>query len=363
MVACAAMTAGGVTGCQNAGGSSRRNAERAAAPDPEIDVLRSAGYRIDWRTHAFVGRGQRPLFLEPMGDVLAFQETGSVLSIVEAQTGRVRWSNELANPLTLFVKPLRDGRVIHSSSETELFSLAVDTGNLVGRESFEKVITTTPIPYGDLMIYGTSIGEVMAHVKGVGVKLWGFRTSGAIERPGVRIGDAVGFVAQSGDTVLLNASDGGLLGRVRLFGGVRTDPVTDGTLMFVASLDQSLYAISDDGQIVWRIRTAAPLTSQPSVVGGVLYCHLPDRGMCAIDPATGKINWTNEKVRGTVLCTRGQNVIAWDGRALSIVEPGTGDVIASGNLGDASILSTDGTTDPTIYITDAKGRIAKYLPR
>lgn len=349
-----------LTGCE---GTPART--KSTVPlDPQADAFTQLGYKLDWRGYAFVDQGQKPRFMEPMGDVLAFQETGSTLSILEASNGGVRWSNQLAGALTLFTKPMRDGRFVYASAETELFTLAVDTGTLVGREGFERVITTRPVQDGDLFIYGTSVGEVMAHVRGVGVKLWGFRTTGAIERPPVRIGSLIGVVAQSGDTVILEASTGSLLGRVRLFGGVATDPVTDGNMMIVACMDQSLYGIDPNGaRIAWRIRTSAPLRVQPSVVGGVLYCELPERGLCAIEPATGAVKWESKSLSGTVVCSRGVNVIAWDGKSASLVEPSTGDVLSSVDLPEVAILSADGTTDPVIYVTDAKGKIGKYLPR
>lgn len=348
------------TGCETT--SSRTKS--AVPQDPQADAFGQLGYKLDWRGFAFVDRGQKPRFLEPMGDVLAFQESGSTLSILEASNGGVRWASQLAGPLTLFTTPTREGRFIHASAETELFTLALDTGTLIGRESFERVITTRPVQDGDLLIYGTSVGEVMAHVRGVGVKLWGFRTSGAIDRAPVRIGSAVGVVAQSGDTVILDASSGSLLGRVRLFGGVTTDPVSDGNLMFVAGSDQSLYGIDPDGaRIAWRIRTSRPLTVQPSVVGGTLYCELPERGLCSIEPSTGSVRWENKNLRGTVICSRGVNVIVWDGSSAWLVEPSTGDILSRVELPGVSILSTDGSTDPVIYVTDAKGRIGKYLPR
>lgn len=349
-----------LTGCE---GTPART--KSTVPlDPQADAFSAFGYKLDWRGYAFVDKGQKPRFMEPMGDVLAFQESGSTLSILEASSGGVRWSNQLAGPLTLFAKPMRDGRFVLASSETELFTLTLDTGTLAGRESFERVITTRPVIDGDLLIYGTSVGEVMAHVRGMGVKLWGFRMTGAIERAPVRIGSVVGVVAQSGDTVILEASTGSLLGRVRLFGGVTTDPVTDGTMMFVASTDQSLYGINPDGAgIAWRIRTSAPLRVQPSVVGGVLYCELPERGLCAIEPATGSVKWESKDLRGTVVCSRGVNVIAWDGKGVSLIEPSTGDVLSRMELPDVAMLSAEGTTDPVIYVTDAKGRIGKYLPR
>lgn len=352
-----------LTGCE--GFESRRAPKtQVVAPDPQADAMALFGYRLDWRGYAFVGRRAKPLFMVGMGDSLAFQDSGGRISLLESATGRVRWSSELAGPLTLFTEPIRSGNAIHTSSESELFTLAIDTGNLVGRERFEKVITTRPVAVGQTLIYGTSIGEVMGHLTNVGVKLWGFQMNGAIQRDAVLIGSTVGAVSQAGDVVFLDASSGGLIGRSKIFGGLTTNPVSDGSLMFVASSDQSLYGINPTGgRIVWRIRTDAPLRVQPSVVDGVLYCQLPGRGLCAIDPASGTIRWENPKAAGEVLCARGQNVVAWDGKSAHLIEPGTGDILASAELKNVTILETEGLRDPVVYITDDTGRIARFIAR
>lgn len=360
-VACASLLSVGLTtGCES---TPTRN-KVTVAPDPQADGFKALGYRLDWRGRGFVDRNQKPMFMVPMDDILAYQESGSTLSIINASTGEIRWTSQLAGPLTKFARPLRDGRVVRCSSETELFTLSLDTGSLVGRESFEKVITTRPAVAGELYIYGTAIGELMAHLKGMGIKLWGFQTTGAIERPPVMIGSVVGSVSQSGDVVFLDASSGTLTGRTRLYAGLSTEPVTDGELLFVACSDQSLYAIDPDGgRIVWRIRTNAPLTVQPSVVGATVYADLPGRGLCAINAETGEVIWEKADTSGTVICARGQNVIAWNGKVATLIEPVTGDTIESVTLPDATLLVTDGQTDPIIYVSDANGRIGKYLPR
>lgn len=356
-------SAGLLSGCE--GFESRRTNKAEVLPaDPQADAMAQLGYRLDWRGFAYVGRAYKPLFMVGMGDSLAFQDSGGRITMLESATGRVRWSTELAGTLTLFTEPLRSGRVVHISSETELFSVAIDTGNLVGREKFEKVITTRPVQVGQNLIYGTSIGEIMSHLTGVGVKLWGFQMNGAIQHPPVLIGEYVGTVSQTGDVVFQLASGGGLVGRARIFGGVATDPVSDGSLMFIASLDQSLYAINPDGgRIVWRIRTNAPLSVQLSVIDGTVYCELPGRGLCAIDAATGNVRWENPDAKGQVICARAQNVIAWDGTNALLIEPVTGDILERAPLSDVAILEAEGERDPVIYVTDKAGRIGRFIAR
>ena len=357
----ALLTVGMTTGCE---GTPSRNKQGTVPVDPEAESFKALGYRLDWRGRGFVDRNHKPLYMVPMGDVLAYQDSASSLTIINADTGQIRWTTQSASALTKFMAPIRDGRVVRCSSETELYTLSLETGSLVGRESYEKVITTSPAVAGDLYIYGTAVGELIAHVKGMGLKLWGFQTTGAIEQPPVMVGSVVASVSQSGDVVFIDVSGGSIVGRTRLFAGATTAPVTDGSLLFVASSDQSLYAINPDGgSIAWRIRTVAPLTVQPSVVGGVVYAELPERGLCAINASTGEVQWEKPDTRGTVICSRGNSVIAWNGRVATLIDAGTGDTVQSVTLPDVAILSTEGDKDPVLYVTDAKGRIGKYLPR
>lgn len=340
---------------------------RAAAFPIEHDHWSRLGYRYDWTSYPYVSGRGRIRFADAYPDVLIAQETGGILSLIETTTGGVRWSTELANPLTKFVGNGRDGDRIVCSSESEAFIVTAATGNLIARQRIEKVVNTRPLllerPGGAVAVYGTPTGEVLAHYLGQSVKIWGFDTAGAIEGRPVLIGSVIGAVSQAGDVFFLDAASGSLQGRARIFDGVANDPVTNGQLMFIASLDQSLYAFAPTGTQVWRHRGSHPLRAQPTAEGETVYCTIPELGLTAFDASTGKINWSAKEVAGTVIARNRNRLIAFDGASAFALDPQRGDVIEKVELKGVDFLTTDKFEDGVLYAVARSGVIARFLPR
>ncbi|HRQ73123.1 MAG TPA: PQQ-binding-like beta-propeller repeat protein, partial [Phycisphaerales bacterium] len=213
------------------------------------------GYRLDWRGFAHVGARQRVTHLTPYDDIVIVHESGSVLSVLEADTGAVRNANELATPLTRFLGHVREGSRVVVSSESELFAVDVTTGNLLDRKPLAKVASTSPVLAEGLIINGTPAGEASAYMLGAPVRAWAFGMGDPIDTDPVIVGDAIGLVSRSGNVAFLDAASGSLLGRARIFAGCDATPASDGSTMFVASLDQSVYAFhARGGELAWRVR-------------------------------------------------------------------------------------------------------------
>jgi hypothetical protein len=331
---------------------------------PESDLNR-LGYRLDWRAFPPVERGGGIDLFTPTPTGILALESGSSLTLLEPATGAIRWSTELSNPLTKFVGVGMIGDAAAAASENEIFFVSANTGGLVDRQRIEKVVNTAPALFGDLAIFGTTAGELMAHSVSQALRAWGFASPGAIEQPPVMIGSAVGAVTQAGHVVFLDAGTGALLGRNLIFGGLSTEPVVGGGLMFVASLDQSLYAFAPNGGAIWRLRTSAPLRSQPAYHDGVLYVTLPERGLSAVNPGDGKVVWSTDKAPGVVVAERKGALVVWEqqSQTLRTVEKTTGDVLDSASLPGVVRLVPQGPTDAPIFALSRWGVIAKLSPR
>lgn len=327
------------------------------------------GYRLDWVGFPFPASGSNPkvVSMAAFGDVVVAQERGSTVSALEAGTGQVRWSSRLTGSLTKWTGMHREmgeaGRLL-ITSEAEVFMLGMGTGVLVGREQFERVVNTPPLPAGGgaLIVAGTSSGVVQAHLVGRNVAAWSFGTGGSIVGDLCRVGDFIGAVSQSGEVVFLT-DRGDLVGRGRVLGPIDNDPVTDGLSLFIAGRDQSVWAFTPSGQALWRYRTNNPLSQQPTVHGAVLYQDLGALGLTAFDTASGVVKWHSKGVHGTVIGARQGNLLVWDGIGLSTVDPTRGDQIERVALPGIVRLVPDGFDDGSIYAVSDKGVFAKFVPR
>ncbi len=327
------------------------------------------GYRLDWSGYPFpTAPGTKILTATAFADVFVIQNKSSEVATLDIGTGERRWAATLANPLTKFVGITRDpfdaSRII-VSSESEAYVLAAPTGTLLAREQYSRVVDTRPLMEGNLAVFGTSTGEVLAHLMGRNVKAWGFQSTGAINSNLVKFTDGnIGAVSQSGDVMFLTPR-GQMIGRARILAGLATDPVTDGNLLFVAGMDQSVWCFAPSGTQVWRYRTSHPLRTQPTVQNGILYVAVPGQGLTALEAASGKVLWTAEGQMGTMICTRKGRAIVWDEQAktISSVDPENGGVIERISVPHVVRVFTDGAENPNLYAVNEESVVGKFIPR
>lgn len=366
MLAAGLALAAGVAGCATSGRIPTAD-ERAEAFRINHDDYARLGYRLDWRGFPALAGEPRMKFFEPFDDVVVTQDEANMVAVLEASDGRQRWSDQPARALTEFVGITRSGGDLFVSAEGELFIMDLQTGDLLDRQPFQKIVSTPPVLFGDTLIYGTGSGEIMAHLTvsaAGGVKLWGFMTSGAIEGAPVSIGEStVGAVSQTGDVVILDPANGRLIGRASIYGGTASDPVADETTLYVASLDQSVYAFDREGATLWRYRTPAPVRSQPVLHDGRLFVDLPAEGLTAIETDTGTKVWNNLDVTGTVVGVSSDGLLVWNGRQAFLVDPDRGDVIERATLPGVQTLKKDRFDGGNLYAVSESGVVAKFVPR
>lgn len=355
------------------GGQPSVSAEsRAKAVKVDADTYATLGYRLEWRGFPVMNPGSAVTFFDVLGDVVVCQESSSIVTILDAKSGTLRCSDQLANPITKFVGNVRDGNRIVCSSETDAYFLSVDTCTLVDRHNLTRVVTTRPALAGGILVYGTATGEIVRHMVGRSINLEGNSVPGDVIADPVAVGSLVAFVSQRGEVLVLDAASSSSLGRNRIQGGVAPDDHFGGPLgasastLFVASLDQSLYAFDlQSARQLWRVRTDSPLRSHPVHHGDALYCDIASQGLTAFDPGTGKARWTSPTVSGTPVALRRGRLIVWDApsRTAITVDPASGQVIDRVPLNDISFIRTDTFADGNVYTVSPNGVVCKFTPR
>lgn len=327
------------------------------------DAWAGLGYRLDWRGFPVVANGRHITFLDLYDDIVVAQESAATVSVLEASTGALRNSSQVASPLTRFVGNFRDGNRMVVSSDTETFIVDVQTGDIVAREALSRVVSTKPVFFAGQEIYGTSIGHVYSHLMHPSVDAWAYDMGSPIDAAPVLVGPVVVAVSRRGDITMLDAASGTLVGRASIFGGCQADPVAGDGVVFFASLDQSIYCFDTGGHQLWRIRTEQPLRVTPTYSAGVLYVPATDAGLRAIDAGTGATLWTQPKVAGRVIGTRAGRLITWDGSVASRLDATSGEVLASAALPEVQILKPDRFEDGNLYAASKGGIIAKFQVR
>jgi outer membrane protein assembly factor BamB len=371
----------GIIGCESAPvGFRSPSVSRARTPEErrkEFPIVHDdwakLGYRLDWVGYPPVTQGQSIAYIAAYDDLVLVQETGSTLSALKAAGGSTLWSNQLADPLHKFVGVTRGGSgagKIYAVSSAELFVLDAATGTLIERQRLSNIATSWPLLVApDVIVVGTGANQVMAHMSvgsTTGVKLWGQGIEGAVRSAPVQVGPLVGAVSDSGEVLFVDPATGSLVrGERMLRKGSGTDPVSDGSTMYVAGLDQSLWAFHPTEGVRWRRQTPHPITSQPVFHDSRVFCTFRETGLNSINPDNGRTFWASKNVRGTpIVFGKNNTAVVWDGIANAwLIDSARGDVIAASTFENIREIRADKPTEGNLYVVSQSGLVAKFVPR
>lgn len=355
-------------GCASKGPEYVSPLDRAKAFEPEREAYAKLGYRHEWTGFPTMTAGGRVKFFDVLGDVVVVQESASVLSVLEANNGSSRWSDQVANPLTKFVGNIRDDKRIICCSESEAYFFDIETGAIVDKKHLDKVVNTRPVIVNNNLIFGTSLGEIFGQLKSVGFRTWGNTVNGSIQTNPAILGTTLGFVSSTGEVIMLDGATG--IGRMRtkIFTGTEVDPAASDTTMFVASLDHSLYAFAPSSPTpVWRQRTDTPLRHQPAYHNGAVYCAIDGTGLVAFDArgenGNAKQLWTAPGVIGSVIGVRKGRLVVWTGSDAVLIDPADGAVVDRVRLSRVGMLKTDTFVDGNLYAVSQDGVVVKLVPK
>lgn len=325
------------------------------------------GYRLDWVGYPFGSKHTVPIVsAKSLSDAFVLLDKDGNAALLETTTGKRRWATAVANPLTKFVGIARDSfdpaRIL-ISSESDGYFVTAATGGLVGKANYAKVVNTTPLTTGRTAIFGTSIGEVLAHNIAFNVKSWGFQTNTAIEASPVALENGTfAIVNQSGEVFVLT-STGELVGRNRVLGPLATNPITDGQNIYIAGLDQSVWSFNGAGALNWRFRTSYPLRDQPTFSDGIVYVSVPGTGLVALGVEAGKQRWASKDTLGSVIAIRNNKLIVQTATGADVVDPQSGNRLATFQLPDVARLVTDKLVDGNLYVISRRGVVGKFIPK
>ena len=334
-------------------------------PDRPTKPEYKIGYMLQWQGFPRITSRKGVQFFDVLGDTLVVQDFNQNVTVIETDTGRNRWAVLAGDRLKNFIGNVRADDHLLISDDTQVQIYDIKTGQITARQHLSVLSNTRPIVVDALAIYGGTTGEVLAHNLAIGFKAWGYQLAGSIRAtPVLLAGKDVGVVSQGGDVIILDAERGASRGRRgKIFGGLANNPVGDDRAMYVASLDQSVYAFSrSDGQRLWRYRTESPITAQPTIHDGVLYVFVEREGLLAIDARTGSLRWANPDLKGTVMAMRKGNLLLWDGAVFTSVDPERGEPLDTIPFPDVKMLTFDTFVDGNLYTISRKGVVQKFAP-
>lgn len=362
-----------LSGCASTNGDGATQDESAPVVDvaevaDDFEALRSIGFRLDWRGFAILQADARLQTLAPLGEVVVAQDSRNVITVLEPDTGAIRWADAVPNELDRYHGHfLRENELV-SVTQSEITIRDVRNGTLLDRQPLGVLANTDAVMMDPLVFYGSTIGEAVAHNLNTGFKLWGNMLDGTLRaKPALAGSSRVVFASNRGEVLAIDAASGAARGsRNRVFEGLDTHPVADDARAYLASRDRSVWAFNlIDGSQAWRYRTEVPLSSQPVLHDGSLYLFIPGQGFVALNTADGARQWANPDLRGQLVGVRRGRLLVWDMETseLHAVLPTNGSVVSTQRFDNPHFLSVEGFEEPNLYLVYADGGIERYIPR
>ncbi|MEN6427446.1 MAG: PQQ-binding-like beta-propeller repeat protein [Phycisphaerales bacterium] len=205
--------------------------------------------------------------------------------------------------------------VLRAQDLVRIFKVAADNESLI----------TTVLADDNVVVFGTSAGNVVGMMADAPKKLWQFDAAEAIAGPIIR----------------------------------------DGNSLYFASKDTNVYRVDMTGatgaSMAWKFQTEAVLERAPRVTQGYVYQYAPGRGLTAIDKRTGQAVWSVPEGLDLLAEVELKAYLITKVRTLVVMDNATGKRVYSINSAPV-VAHISNTENARIYIADEHGRIACLTP-
>ncbi|MHC4219185.1 MAG: outer membrane protein assembly factor BamB family protein [Planctomycetota bacterium] len=377
------ITAGLMAGCTTQGRADAGAVAPAAVPDAKIDLeaeyligpskVRELGYRIDHQSRVFPEGESGVKHLAVQRDSAFVLDGHNFLTRLRRADGHRLWRIPVADPLDDIygITYLPEDNLVMLMVGGHVAVLDRTTGSLLDKQDLGQIASTAPVVYGGLLIYGSRNGQVVWHSFEVGYQWRGYQVSSAIRLAPRLVGNDVAVVSSDGVVMVLDVPSAVALWEKRLLSGVEAEPAVGFGLLYIAGLDQYVWALDlRTGRTAWRYLSEAPLVCPPSLVDDRLYQHIPSEGMVCfaarpVDSPGGEIIWTTPDVRGRVLGPRGNRLLVWDehGRQMTLLDSERGAVMTTIDLPDVRHVLMNDSEPWDLYAASDDGRVIRLVPR
>jgi outer membrane protein assembly factor BamB len=334
------------------------------------ETARELDLRIDYQTQTHPEEGSGLSRLSIQSDAIFVLDGVNFLTRLRRANGQRTWRLPVGGRLDLIqginYDPVSERVFLMSTSH--VLVLDDDTGSMIDKQRLGQIASTAPVLFGSFFIYGSRNGQVVWHSADVGYQWRGYQVSPTIRVAPLLVNGVVVATGSDGRVMVIDAASVAGIWNKRLLNEVSAAPTTDGGLLFIAGLDQYLWAIDiASGRTHWKYLAEVPLDSPPTVLEGQLYQQIAGSGLhCFVarplDAPGGEILWTAPEVAGDVIGANRHRLFVWDseGRVLDVVDAIRGGVMTTVNLPDVKFIYMLGESD--LYAASDDGRVIALSP-
>lgn len=305
-------------------------------------------------------------------DMVYVLSSSGIVTAFDSETGKKRWAVQLGR----FDQP---GYPVVSNETlamvvvgTRLYAIEKKTGNMTwtlglpGQPSTAPGVDDDQVYVGNLdgSVYAFSLRKVRQLYQEQRLPQWSAEaiiwraTAGKeITSPPIPSGRTVSFASRDGSLYSVATADKQLLFQLETNGAIVAPMATAGKMQFVASDDNSFFAINaKNGEVFWEYTAGLPVRRAPFVVENDLFLT-PDRGgMYCLNATTGNQRWWQPSLH-SFIAVIGNAVYASDvdGNLIRATRD-EGGITATLALRDYSVRVANDRTD-RIFMSTPGGRV------
>lgn len=342
-----------------------------------LEQAQELDYQVAWQSAFAITTTGVTNSVQAHDDIVVATEDGAnVVSALSARDGEPMWQEAIGDSLERLLGVVPSEDEVIAWTQSDCYLLDMNTGRINDHQRYgaAQVAHTLPLVLRPFAIYGTPDGRIIYHHLDLGIMKSAYRVdAGAVRQAPVLAGNAMVVLTDSARINYLDPIDNHRRWVNQTLDPIDTKPVSDGVNVYLTGEDQSVWAFRlADGKIAWRFRTERPLRDDPTLINGVLYQSVPDRGLTAIDTATGREIWHNPNVPGGTVITMNQHneLIVWqrdpgeywNHSTVYRVDGRTGDAISTVRCNGIAIMAADNLINGNLYGVSRNGRVIKLVP-
>ncbi|MBU0717238.1 MAG: PQQ-binding-like beta-propeller repeat protein [Planctomycetes bacterium] len=339
----------------------------------DLAAIGEVGLTQYWEAHIPLADGSTVARAYLVDDALYVVSTSGTVFALTAEMGLIRWAANLADRDSRIYQPAHvqtgdAAEVLVIPLPGELLILDRFSGEGVARIPVEFAVGSAVVGYGQALFMGgldARFYSIAWSDRGGGqfLKRWEVRTGGPVTATPVLYGDGkLVFASQNGTVYSCSAGDKALNWTYRTGGVILGDLVVDDTGVYVAGLDRSLHKVDlESGELLWRVRTPAPLAEGPALTSHTVYQHCRGQGVLAIDAYTGAEKWRVRDGCQFVAHIAGKAAVRTEDNHLLLVEQSSGKPVRTFELGASATVVTAPQAE-ALYILGAGGHVLCIRP-
>jgi outer membrane protein assembly factor BamB len=287
------------------------------------------GYLASWYQNLELPGSQRVVAADRLGDLLVVREEPSpIVTAISLSDGRIKWQRQFGKRGDLLFKPLRSGDRLFFTTELRLTEVDARNGAIKQRANFDVVNATDPVLFENTLVFATEGGVMVGYHVNRKIRQWKHAMPRRLAAPMVQKGSLFLATDVAGHYALFDASNGTRVWRGRTFDAIRSEPAIDSDTVYLASTDQSVYAVDlRSAQDRWVYRGETAIKKPVRRIGRHLFVLPEEKGLLALDHKSGDLRWQVKQPLTPVAEQQGQ-LLLFGKDQLTLIRSDSGVVIS-----------------------------------